>query len=263
MNARKYSLIIILIQFLALGFATRLNANFSALNLKNGDIIAIQGKDKNSFCHANKHFQLVCNKKNKITEKSLFKIKIISAEENIIALSVGPDFNNYCQYDESSKRVLCDYEEEQPGSWEWFQWVPVKKNNLLENMFALKSGTTGYKSFCGQNNNNVTCDKKYINDQGTTFQYYILQKGKSNQNKFLDLAKILENDYQRELDSDSIVLEAREESTENEKSKAEAPKNIEKKKNSFKPVLSATGEEEEEESGDEEDESGDEGVSEL
>ena len=101
-------------------FDQQLSANISELNLSSGDIIAIQGGDKNSFCFVNEQSMMVCNEAKKVTEKSLFKVKIINKENNILALSVGPDFNNYCQYDDSSKKIICDYEEEQPGSWECF-----------------------------------------------------------------------------------------------------------------------------------------------
>ena len=189
MFAKKFSLIIQLILLVAL--TNKLSANISELNLSSGDIIAIQGGDKNSFCFVNEQSMMVCNEKKKVTEKSLFKVKIINKENNILALSVGPDFNNYCQYDDSSKKIICDYEEEQPGSWEWFQFVPLNNETTLENKFALKSGTTGYRNYCGDQGGEITCDKNYIDESGTTFQYYILQKDSGEDINLINLAKII------------------------------------------------------------------------
>ena len=73
----------------------------------------------------------------------------------------------------------------------------------VENKFALKSGTTGYRNFCSENEGNITCDKNYLDDQGTTFQYYILQKESNQDNNIVDLAKISETilgkNYQGEI----------------------------------------------------------------
>ena len=109
MNSIKYFIISTLIGLFCLNLSKKTMAENAPFSLKNGDIIAFQAKENNTnnhFCYVNESSLLVCNERKKITDKSLFKVKVIDKKENIVALSVGPDFTNYCQYDDSSKNVL-------------------------------------------------------------------------------------------------------------------------------------------------------------